>query len=68
MTRRSNGGDCRFNLHIQFTEKVLGERRLLAGLTVEECSMMVGAIVVILRAGQEVFGMSPGRIPPGERP
>ena len=51
------------NLKIQFREKVLSERRLLESVHDwwDESSM------VILRAGQEVLGMSTGRRPPGDK-
>ena len=48
------------NLKIQFREKVLSERRRLEEW-LEENRM------VILRAGQEVIGMSTGRRPPGDK-
>ena len=48
------------NLNIQFSETVLSERRLLESVQElwEENS------IVILRVGQEVLGMTTGRIPP----
>ena len=51
------------NLKIQFREKVLNERRLLENVQEwwEENS------TVILRAGQEVLGMTTGRRPPGDK-
>ena len=51
------------NLKIQFREKVLSERRLLENVQEwwEENS------TVILRAGQEVLGMTTGRRPPGDK-
>ena len=51
------------NLNTQFREKVLSERRLLESVHElwEENSM------VILRAGQEVLGMTTGRIPPVDK-
>ena len=51
------------NLKIQFNEKVLSERRLLENVQEwwEENS------TVIVRAGQEVLGMTTGRRPPGDK-
>ena len=51
------------NLKIQFREKVLSERRLLENVQEwwEENS------AVIVRAGQEVLGMTTGRRPPGDK-
>ena len=51
------------NLKIQFREKVLSERRLLENVQEwwEENSK------VIVRAGQEVLGMTTGRRPPGDK-
>ena len=51
------------NPKIQFREKVLSERRLLENVQEwwEENS------TVILRAGQEVLGMTKGRRPPGDK-
>ena len=51
------------NLKIQFREKVLSERRLLENVQEwwEENS------TVIVRAGQEVLGMTTGRRPPGDK-
>ena len=51
------------NLKIQFREKVLNERSLLENVQEwwEENS------TVILRAGQEVLGMTTGRRPPGDK-
>ena len=51
------------NLRIQFREKELGERRLLG--SVQELWEETG--LVILRAGQDVLGMSIGRRPTGEK-
>ena len=51
------------NLKIQFREKVLSERRLLENVQEwwEENS------TAIVRAGQEVLGMTTGRRPPGDK-
>ena len=51
------------NLKIQFSEKVLSERRLVENVQEwwEENS------TVIVRAGQEVLGMTTGRRPPGDK-
>ena len=51
------------NLKIQFREKVLNERRLLENVQElwEENS------TVIVRAGQEVLGVTTGRMPPGDK-
>ena len=51
------------NLRIQFREKQLGERRLLE--SVQELWEETG--FVILRAWQEVLGMSTGRRPTGDK-
>ena len=51
------------NLKTQFREEALSERRLLENVQEwwEENS------TVIVRAGQEVFGMTTGRIPPADK-
>ena len=51
------------NLRIQFREKQLGEIRLLE--SVQELWVETG--LVMLRAGQDVLGMSVGRRPTGDK-
>ena len=51
------------NLKIQFREKVLSERRLLENVQ----EWWEANSTVIVRAGQEVFGMTTGRRPPGDK-
>ena len=51
------------NLKIQFREKVLSERRLLENVQ----EWWEANSTVIVRAGQEVLGMTTGRRPPGDK-
>ena len=51
------------NLKIQFREKVLSERRLLENVQ----DWWEANSTVIVRAGQEVLGMTTGRRPPGDK-